>query len=757
MTTAAAKLEPSLLARAARWYAAHGYAVFQLTPGEKIPLKGSAAFKDATTDKDKITQWGQANPDANIGMATGAQTGIWVLDIDAHQGGENTLEALEAKHGKLPDTVQTLTPHGWHLWFTWPRNGTVYNSAGKVGAGIDVRGAGGYVVVPPSRLRANGRVYEFEGSSELTKVKIAEAPKWLIKLVCEEKHKPPNTDGEVIRRGTRNDTLTKMAGAMRRQGMTPTEIEAALKNVNNSRCTPPLTDKEVTRIAHSIGRYPPAEPENEWPDPTPLPEGLPPVRELDPAAIPEPLRGWIMDVSERMQVPPDFAAATTIVAAGAVIGRRVGILPKERDDWLAIPNLWGGIVSRSGLLKTPAIEEAMRPLNKLEALAIEKHQKEMEAYVVDVEIAQGKRAAWKEEIKTAAKAKNEDELNDLRGTPPVQPERPTARRHKTADPTVEKLGELLRENTNGLLVYRDELTGWLRSLDKQGREGDRAFYLEAWNGTGSYTVDRIGRGTLHIPALCVSVFGGIQPGPISDYVYHATQGGIGDDGLLQRFQVLVWPDPPSRWKNIDRWPNSAAKERVYLIFERLDQLSPETFGASEADIPALHFSPEAQEFFNQWRAELEVRLMSGELPPALESHLGKYRSLMPSLALIFYLVGAVEHGQHGPVDAEAALQAAVWCEYLESHARRLYSCIANPLMDSARELLKHIRRKELQDGFTARDVYRNCWTRLATPDQANQALKVLADFSWIREQTTHTDGRPKTQYRIHWCLKNERR
>ncbi len=189
MTSVAAKSETSLLSRAAVWYAANGYAVFPLSPGDKIPLKGSAGFKDATTDKERITQWWQANPDANIGMPTGPQTNTWVLDIDAHKDGENTLHALEAKHGKLPDTVETLTPHGRHLWFKWPRNGTVYNSAGKVGVGIDVRGAGGYIVVPPSHLD-NGKDYEFEGSSILTKVEIAEAPEWLIKLVCEEKHEP---------------------------------------------------------------------------------------------------------------------------------------------------------------------------------------------------------------------------------------------------------------------------------------------------------------------------------------------------------------------------------------------------------------------------------------------------------------------------------------------------------------------------------------------------------------------------------------
>jgi len=115
----------------------------------------------------------------------------------------------------------------------------------------------------------------------------------------------------------------------------------------------------------------------------------------------------------------------------------------------------------------------------------------------------------------------------------------TERRFHTNDVTVEKLGELLRDNPHGMLVLRDELAGWLRALDKTGREGDREFFLEGWNGTGSYTVDRIGRGTIHIPSLTLSLFGGIQPGKLQALVASAIHGGCGDDGLLQRFQLTV--------------------------------------------------------------------------------------------------------------------------------------------------------------------------------------------------------------------------
>ncbi len=90
--------------------------------------------------------------------------------------------------------------------------------------------------------------------------------------------------------------------------------------------------------------------ETEWPDPEPLPGGLPSVVELDQAMIPEQLRGWVMDVADRLQIPPDFSAATSFVTLGALIGRKIAIHPKQRDDWLVVPNLWGAIIGRPSVM-----------------------------------------------------------------------------------------------------------------------------------------------------------------------------------------------------------------------------------------------------------------------------------------------------------------------------------------------------------------------------------------------------------------------
>jgi hypothetical protein len=179
-------------------------------------------------------------------------------------------------------------------------------------------------------------------------------------------------------------------------------------------------------------------------------------------------------------------------------------------------------------------------------------------------------------------------------------------RYIVNDPTIEKLGEILNQNPAGVLLFRDEISGFLANLERAGHENDRAFYLEAWNGYGRYTYDRILRGTLDINSVCVSILGAITPGPLAAYL-RETFKGVRDDGLIQRFQVSVYPDPPPTWRNIDRYPNTPAKNRALGIFERLAGMVADASGG----LVGLRFDEEAQDFSDVWRAELEAKLYLG--------------------------------------------------------------------------------------------------------------------------------------------------
>lgn len=498
-----------------------------------------------------------------------------------------------------------------------------------------------------------------------------------------------------------------------------------------------------------------------WEEPTPLPDGMPPVASFEPEMLPDSLRGWIIDIAERMQIPPDFSAAAAIVVLGSLIGRKLGIHPKEKDDWVVVPNLWGAIVGRPSLMKSPAISEVMKPLNQFVVAAKTRYDEEIEEHEFKKMKLKAQKSVLEDSLKKAAKNKvGEEELDALIASRPKieSSETPVEKRYKTEDGTTEKIGEILLENPTGILIHRDELTGWFKSLDKDNREGDRAFFLESWNGTGGFTVDRIGRGTLHIPALCLSILGGIQPGPLSSYVYQATKGGVGDDGLLQRFQLTVWPDAPKEWVNIDRWPDTEAKRRAYEIFKRIDSYKHSlNLIAPDLDVPAIRFSSEGQQIFNLWREKLESRIRSGDLSSSMEAHLAKYRSLMPSLALIFqFCLNADLNCEIKEVERPSAELAVQWCKYLETHAYRLYASAENPALESARALLQRIKKGSLVDGFPLRDVYRSDWSKLSSLEESQNATDILVEYGWIRCEVKQTSTKPAKIFRLHPKLRNEK-
>lgn len=484
-----------------------------------------------------------------------------------------------------------------------------------------------------------------------------------------------------------------------------------------------------------------------WPDPKDLPSELLPVEPFDFDLMPWSLKPWIEDVADRVQCPPDFPAIGAMVSVAAIVGRKIGIRPKQYDDWLVVPNLWGAVIGRPGIMKTPALQEVVNPIRRLEIAAGERfkeQEKEMEARrMVDKE----RKNAATRDIKAALK-RREDAYQVARDILDEECEEPTRRRYMTNDPTVEKLGEILNENPNGVQVFRDELMGLLKSLDREGREGSRAFYLEAWNGTGRYTYDRVGRGTLDIEATILSILGGIQPGPLSEYLHKASQNGAGDDGLLQRFQLMVWPDVSTKWKNVDRWPDTGAGQTAYSMFKFLDDLDPRDIGAETdqfgEEIPFVRFDPEAQSRFDDWRGTLEQRVRSGDLHPVIESHLAKYRSLIPSLALLMQLADG-----GGSVGIESLDRAIAWARYLESHANRIYGSVTLLEVTAAKTLAKKITEGALENGFGLRDVYRRGWAGLKERDAAQEAIDVLCDLDWLEAKEISANGRPKVEYLIN--------
>jgi len=182
----------------------------------------------------------------------------------------------------------------------------------------------------------------------------------------------------------------------------------------------------------------------------------------------------------------------------------------------------------------------------------------------------------------------------------------------------------------------------LRELVKWEREDgqdERAYFLEGWNGNGSYTDAKIGRGLTDAKNICISLLGGIQPDKLSRYLHQAMKGN--NDGLMQRLQLVVWPDEPEHWQNVDIYPDKEARQRACDILKILADMDFTQYGATQGeydDRPYYRFSDTGQKVFNDWLEILQNVKIRQEENPLMVEHFGKFRSLMPSLALIFHLI-----------------------------------------------------------------------------------------------------------------------
>jgi len=503
----------------------------------------------------------------------------------------------------------------------------------------------------------------------------------------------------------------------------------------------------------------------DWEKPGEIESKIPPVQALPPELIPAPFRPWLKDVSRRMQTPADFAAISAIVITGSIIGAGCGMRPKRLDDWEVIPNLWGACIGRpSVVLKSPSMKEPMQLLERLQAEYGELFEQEKAGAEFDSLANKAMLDDVKGQLSKAAKgagkdrAVNPDDMQKLKAdylelTQNAEPEA-TRRLFKTNETSIQSMTVLQTQNPRGILVFRDELTGLLVKWDRDDGQDERAYFLEGWNGNGSYTDCKIGRGVTDAKSICISLIGGIQPDKLKRYLYQAQQGN--NDGLMQRLQLAVWPDEPEHWQLIDTLPNKADKQRAYDIVKGLAELDFIQHGATQGeydDRPYFRFDNAGQAVFNDWLTELQTIKLQHEENPLMVEHFGKFRSLMPSLALIFHCIEDIADGKaRGNVSAQSAQLAVDWCKYLESHARRIYAMAESPEHEAAVRLASKIKAKALTSPFTSKSVYDKGWHGLKDKQEVEAACNILIDENWLmmeRKPVSPKGGRPLIQYHIN--------
>lgn len=251
--------EASACERAALDYLARGWSVVPVQSRAKRPLVRWSPMQQVPPGRHDVARWYRRWPEANVGIVTGAVSGMVVLDVDIGHGGDESLLALEQEHAPLEPTLESLTGGGGrHLYFRHPGEPI----GNKVGfrQGLDLRGDGGMVVAPPS-MHPSGQPYRWRQGHGPDDCAPAPMPRWLREIltgaVAHPGHPPAHWRAlvrEGVAEGARNATIASLSGHLLWRGVDPDVVLELMLSWNRQRCRPPLPDDEVAATVASVLR-----------------------------------------------------------------------------------------------------------------------------------------------------------------------------------------------------------------------------------------------------------------------------------------------------------------------------------------------------------------------------------------------------------------------------------------------------------------------------------------------------------------------
>lgn len=501
----------------------------------------------------------------------------------------------------------------------------------------------------------------------------------------------------------------------------------------------------------------------DWGEVSALPPMTEKVPTLTPDLLPPSLAAWVQDEARAAGLPLEMIAAPVIAGAAGLIGAR--LLLRNAPNAPAVPaNIWAAVCAPPASKKTHAVKTGAAALERAQRTEFERLDRIRSELETQVNKARARLDGLEGQLsrafkggKNAPSAPSDDELTEAREQLKEAEAALKPLRFVVKDSTIEKLGDIMKDNPQGVTLVIDELTGWLASFEKAGHETDRAFFLTAANGTNSHTVDRKGGGTTFIPRLCAGVIGGIQPAPLSKML--SEQLGAGD-GLLQRFQVFIWPDVfPDFDQTEQRRPlDLAQKEAAAAVLDALPSLTLEALGSvyPSGDGAPLTYSAEAQRVYDAWEIEHASAVRDESKGEAYRAHLGKQPATFAQLALTFHALEVATLGGSHPdplhVSGPCAALAAAWCDYLTPHAAKLWGEGRRRDVFDAKEVLRFIERGRIRDGqkvSEARAVLAEGKAGM-TEARLTAALKVLEECgaAKVEKVKPHT-GRPSLVLRLH--------
>lgn len=450
-------------------------------------------------------------------------------------------------------------------------------------------------------------------------------------------------------------------------------------------------------------------------------------------ALPEPLRDFVTEAAGSIGCDEASVALPLLAAAGAAIGTTARLALKP--DWLVPPILWPVVVGESGTAKSPALAAVTEH--------VQRHEKEFrDQYHLEVDDYETAKATYEKAFSAWQKSKKEDE-------PPARPQYPVAQRAVVVDPTVEALANVLADNPRGVLLARDELSGWFGSMDRYASGkggGDEAFWLSAYDGR-PHSVDRRtgNRTSIYLESAAVWLTGCIPPAVLRRSVGTERR----ESGLLARLLVAAPPPRPQLWSETSI--DVLTKDRLGNVLDGLYRLASTTDALGNACPRLIRLSREAKDVFVPWHDEHSKQTIGhvGDLAAAWS----KLKEVAARLALILHEVEVVAglHDQPDEVSVATIKSAIRLVEWHKAETVRVYQRLAETDEQTAtcqhnERLVAFVERRG--GSVTARDVVAGC-RHVGTAEEAEAALKRLVDAglgSWQSKPAGPAGGRPTRSF-----------
>jgi hypothetical protein len=428
------------------------------------------------------------------------------------------------------------------------------------------------------------------------------------------------------------------------------------------------------------------------------------VKPFPSCVFPNRLRHFIESASEALPAPADFVGVPMIAVLGTAIGTRCSLETKVR--WRESSRIWSAVVARPGTKKSPALDFAMEPLHRA--------QKELgDSYETECLVHEAELARYLEEKQKGKKERQ-------------KPAEPRLSQIYTTDATLESLGELLSENTDGLAFVRDELSGWALSMNqyKGGRGADRQSWLSIWSGAGVIInrKSRSGPIVLENPFICVT--GSIQPDVLGDL---ADEQGR-EDGFLHRI-LFAYPDEiQMTWT--DAVVDDETMEAYCGVFRELQRLPEELSYAT--------FTNEGKAEYIRWVDGLYGELSGPTLADNLRGPYAKMEGYCARMALVLHLSRYVcGEASSEQIDQKSVLGAVKLTEYFMSHLPRVYGRLFTTKED--RQLFSAVEQVRKRGGRMAlRDMLVNKVGGVKKEKDRDKLIQELTDqgYGQVHEETT---------------------